>query len=32
MPAALIAYTLKEKKPSLKIRVKGLEEFTPTLV
>jgi hypothetical protein len=31
-PAALIAYTFKEKKPSLNIRVKELEELLPALV
>jgi transposase len=30
--AALIAYTFKEKKPSLNIRVKELEELLPALV
>lgn len=30
--AALIAYTFKEKKPSLNIRVKDLEELLPALV
>jgi hypothetical protein len=29
--AALIAYTFKEKKPSLNIRVKELEELLPAL-
>jgi len=30
--AALIAYTFKEKKPSLNLRVKELEKLTPALV
>jgi hypothetical protein len=30
--AALIAYTFKEKKPSLNIRVKELDKLTPALV
>jgi len=30
--AALLAYTFKEKKPSLKIRVKELERLAPALV